>query len=267
MKRLYTNDASQRNQLKNWERRALEKFEDKMLDKENSFPCIPATIGYAKNHFFYGFADDLWKASSIDEAAGMLSNYSSIFKEVGGYTTLIIFYKTPDILSVEQFEKLFWEQLNGFAKRDGMKWPEHIPPDPDNPIWEFCFNREQYFMYSASPAHINRKSRHFDYFMLAITPRWVLQEFNKSENQAKKIRSHVRERLRNYDSIEIHPDLNTYGNNDNNNGNNIFYAMTTPLYRIVPFINQTNESTLRKGALLFPVWIRRTYKMVNLSGA
>ncbi|NHM30854.1 YqcI/YcgG family protein [Bacillus sp. C11] len=215
MKRLYTNDASQREQLKQWEKSALEKFEEKMLDKEKPFPCIPATIGYAKNRFLYGFADDPRKASSIDEAAGMLCEYSSKFKQIGSYTSLIIFYKTPEILSVEQFEQLFWEQLNGFANRDELKWPDLFPTDPHNPMWEFCFNGEQYFMYCASPAHTNRKSRHFDYFMLAVTPRWVLQEFNKSENQAKRIRSHVRERLSNYDSIGIHPDLNTYGNDYN----------------------------------------------------
>jgi len=70
-------------------------------------------------------------------------------------------------------------------------------------------------MYCASPAHRNRNSRHFDYFMLAITPRWVLKEFNKEKSYAKKIKSQVRNRLKHYDAINIHPDLNTYGNNDN----------------------------------------------------
>lgn len=51
--------------------------------------------------------------------------------------------------------------------------------------------------------------------MLAITPRWVLQEFNKHEILAKSIKSQIRNRLENYDSIEIHTDLNSYENSDN----------------------------------------------------
>jgi FPC/CPF motif-containing protein YcgG len=116
---------------------------------------------------------------------------------------------------VEEFEQLFWQQLNGLREKDNQEWPQHIPEDPHSPIWEFCYNGEPYFMYCASPAHKNRKSRHFDYFMLAITPRWVLQEFNSSASNAAKIKSHIRNRLSLYDSIDVHPDLNSYGNKDN----------------------------------------------------
>jgi FPC/CPF motif-containing protein YcgG len=51
--------------------------------------------------------------------------------------------------------------------------------------------------------------------MLAITPRWVLQEFNKHETFAKSIKSQIRNRLEAYDTIRIHPDLNSYGNKAN----------------------------------------------------
>jgi uncharacterized protein len=70
-------------------------------------------------------------------------------------------------------------------------------------------------MYCATPAHTNRRSRHFDTMMLAITPRWVLQAFNKSEIRAKKIKDSIRKRLKNYDAIDVHRDLNRYGADDN----------------------------------------------------
>jgi FPC/CPF motif-containing protein YcgG len=51
--------------------------------------------------------------------------------------------------------------------------------------------------------------------MLAITPRWVLENFNASPTFAKKIKERIRKRLVNYDNIDIHPDLNSYGNENN----------------------------------------------------
>jgi uncharacterized protein len=218
-KRLYKDETSHRNELQQWERMALEKFELKMKDKNKPFPCIPATIGFTTNQIRYGFTGDPRQASTIDEVAEMLRKYTFESKQFGPFTSLIIFYETPqnlvDSYGVEEFEQLFWQQLNGLAERDEIDWPQRIPTDPNNTIWEFCFSGDQYFMYCASPAHQNRKSRHFDNFMLAITPRWVLQEFNNAENYAKRIKSQVRKRLKNYDKIDIHLDLNTYGNEDN----------------------------------------------------
>lgn len=219
MKELYKDDLSHRHQLQQWERVDLEKYAAKMRDKKQPFPCIPATIGFSTNQLRYGFAGDPREVSTIDEVAALLKEYTHASKQFGNYTSLIVFYETPQHLvetyDVKQFEQLFWKQLTALSERDGAEWPEHIPTDPHNPIWEFCYNGEQYFMYCATPSHQNRKSRHFDYFMLAITPRWVLDEFNKLESYAKRIKSQIRKRIEQYDSIQIHPDLNSYGEEDN----------------------------------------------------
>ncbi|MDZ5471390.1 YqcI/YcgG family protein [Bacillus sp. 31A1R] len=202
-----------------WERAALEKFELKMTNKEKPFPCIPATIGFSTNHLRYGFIGDPREFSSIELLGELLTEYTEASRQFGKYTSLVIFYETPEDLrrlnSVEEFEQLFWKQLSGLSKIDDLEWPKDIPTDPHNPIWEFCFRGEKYFMYCATPAHVNRQSRHFDHMMLAITPRWVLQEFNKSKSYASRIKKQVRKRLENYDNAPIHPHLNSYGEEDN----------------------------------------------------
>ena len=218
MKGLYTHGSSPRDQLLSWEKQALDRFFAKMSDKEKPFPCIPATIGFSTNQLRYGFVGDPRSETTIHELASLLTSYTKHSKEIGNYTSLIIFYETPESLkkdSAEEFEQLFWKHLNGLNTLDEYDWPEDIPTDPHDPIWEFCFNSEKYFMYCATPAHKNRKSRHFDVMMLAITPRWVLQEFNKAPSYARRIKAQVRERLAKYDTISIHPDLNTYGAEDN----------------------------------------------------
>ncbi|WP_425462061.1 YqcI/YcgG family protein [Mesobacillus subterraneus] len=219
MRGLYTHGSSSQDQLEDWEQEALAKFFAKMSDKEKPFPCIPATIGFSKNQLRYGFIDDPSAPSTILELAGLLKNYTESSINFGQYTSLIVFYKTPQELketyTVEDYEQLFWNHLSGLSEIDEIEWPEDIPTDPHDPIWEFCFHGEKYFMYCATPDHKNRQSRHFDVMMLAITPRWVLQEFNKSPGFAANIRKMVRKRLSSYDTIPIHPDLNTYGKDDN----------------------------------------------------
>lgn len=186
-----------------------------MSDKEKPFPCIPATIGFANNQLRYGFADDPGDPASIQLTASILKEFTNHSRDYGSYTSLIIFYKQKDNLSVEEYEQLFWDQLTGLSEIDEVEWPNGIPKDPHDPLWEFCFHGEKYFMYCATPAHKNRQSRHFDTMMLAITPRWVLQEFMKKRTFASRIKNQVRKRLLNYDTITIHPDLNSYGDEDN----------------------------------------------------
>ncbi|WP_310194917.1 YqcI/YcgG family protein [Neobacillus niacini] len=210
---------SNREQLNVWERAALENFSVKMSDKNRPFPCIPATIGFSKNQLRYGFIGDPRKTDTLHELAELLSGFTRESRNFGPYTSLIIFNQTPedlrDAYTVEDYEQLFWNQLSGLSSLDVSDWPADIPMDPHNPIWEFCFYGEKYFMYCATPAHINRQSRHFDVLMLAITPRWVLQEFSKKGGVAKNFKANIRKRLANYDSAPIHPELNSYGGEDN----------------------------------------------------
>lgn len=216
---LLKRDLLNKETLPFWKRDALENFEAKMMDKAKPFPCIPATQGFSLNHLQYGFAGDPREESSSLELAELLSTYTKHSKEIGKYTSLIVFFETPpDLLNtctVEEFEQLFWKKLNKLAEIDSVEWPSHIPPDPTQPAWQFCFHGEQYFMYCATPAHKSRLSRSFPYFMLAITPRWVLELFNSSPSFSNKIKKNIRKRLSKYDNISVHPDLNTYGNSDN----------------------------------------------------
>ncbi|EWG11197.1 YqcI/YcgG family protein [Cytobacillus firmus] len=212
---LYTASSSSLQSLEDWQLNALDKFQKKMTDKEKPFPCIPATIGFAKNQLRYGFAADPGDPASIQQTASILKEFTKHSRDFGSYTSLIIFYKHKDNLNVEEYEQLFWDQLTGLSEIDEVDWPNETPKDPYDPLWEFCFHGEKYFMYCATPAHKNRQSRHFDTMMLAITPRWVLQEFMKKGTLASRIKNQVRKRLLKYDAIPIHPDLNSYGSDDN----------------------------------------------------
>lgn len=216
---LYTDSPTNRSSLCAWQEDFLKKFELKMSDVENPFPCIPAKIGFATNQLRYGFVGNPREESSLLKLAQILKTYTEESIHIGNYTSLIVFYQLPkdmmETYNVKDYEYLFWKQLAQLASVDGIKWPEEIPMEPHDSRWEYCFHGERYFMYCATPAHQNRQSRYFVTLMLAITPRWVLETFNKMEKQASKIKKSIRERINNYDVVSVHPDLNSYGDVDN----------------------------------------------------
>ena len=212
---LLINQDAARN-LTGWKLDALQAFKAKMTDKEKLFPCIPATQGFSLHQLRYGFCGDPREESTAQTLAILLKNYTERSRDFGNYTSLIVFFLTPQDLilngSVEYFETLFWNQLNEVSNLDECNWPEHIPIDPNEHLWEYCFHGEQYFVFCATPLHEKRYSRHFPYMMLAITPRWVLNKFNENATHAEKIKKQIRKRLRTYDSLPAHPHLNHYGN-------------------------------------------------------
>ncbi|MFD1738491.1 YqcI/YcgG family protein [Bacillus salitolerans] len=205
--------------LTDWQLNAFDLFSTKLSDKERKFPCIPATQGYFSNQLRYGFVDDPRKKTSGQQLAYLLKKYTQKSRELGDYTSLIIFCDTPlDLIktsTIVDYENIFWSLLNETTKHDIKDWPSDIPTDPNHHIWEFCFHGEQYFVYCGTPGHVQRQSRSFPYLLLAITPRWVLEKFNSGSKHVGKVKKSIRKRLQKYDSIPAHPNLNMYGQNDN----------------------------------------------------
>lgn len=224
--------------LEEWEHSAFEHFSAKMKDKTKPFPCIPAHQGFMFNHFKYAFLKDPREPDAHKDLAEALKIYSSCSKEMGDYTSLIVFFNTPNDLlesNVKEYESLFWSLLNGASEMDEKEWPAHIPTDPAHHEWEYCFHGDQYFIYCATPAHMKRNSRSFPFFMLAITPRHVLERFNHSTHTAPKIKQLIRERLAAYDEIPAHPELKWYGQADNHEWKQYFLSDDNTSLSSCPF--------------------------------
>lgn len=218
---LYDKDTLQRDivNFPKWKQNAFHSFVLKMTDKDRPFPCIPAQHGFASNHLRYGFIGEPRKRATSKDLAELLKKYAACSKDTGEYTSLIIFFETPKELAekatVENYEHFYWSILNQTSELDEKEWPEHVPHDPMENTWEFCFYNESYFVYCATPAHVKRQSRHFPCMMLAITPRWVLQGIMKSKKRSQKLKELIRKRLVTYDTAPIHPSLKWYGQEEN----------------------------------------------------
>lgn len=204
------------NPLEDWKKEACRLFASKMSDREARFPCIPATKAFALGHLRYGFVPDPWNESAARKLAEIVSEYGKASRSFGDYSSLVVFFEAEDqIREVLEYEAVFWDLLSKVSRLDGSPWPAGIPEDPEGPLWEFCYEGERYFVYAGTPAHRSRQSRSFPYFMLALTPRWVLDRFNAHPHQAAETSSRIRARLAAYDALPAHPELKPYGSEGN----------------------------------------------------
>jgi len=202
--------------LEDWKSDAFRKFAAKMTDRNARFPCIPATQAFALHHLRYGFVSSPWQASAGQELGEIIAEYGKASRQFGDYSSLIVFFgPEQDEKDVLAYEAKFWDLLSEVSRLDKAAWPADIPEDTEQATWEYCFEDERYFVYCATPAHRSRQSRHFPYFMLALTPRWVLERWHAHPSRASATIPLIRSRLAAYDEAPAHPELKPYGSKGN----------------------------------------------------
>lgn len=128
---------------------------------------------------------------------------------------MVIFEKPNKIENLKVYEERFWNILKDLSKIDKLEWPQDIPSELDDPMWEFCFHGEPIFVVCTNPAHTLRQSRRSSGFILTFQPRWVFDDILGTEEKAAISFKSVRERLKKYDFIDLSPNLGKYGNNEN----------------------------------------------------
>lgn len=198
--------------LEEWKKEAYQLFASKMSDREARFPCIPATQAFSMGHLRYGFVPNALHESTARELAEIIAEYGEHSRSFGDYSSLVLFFEPEETRKeILEYELIFWNLLSQISDLDNRPWPEDIPKDPEQAQWEFCFNDERYFVYCSTPAHSSRKSRNSAYFMLALTPRWVLNQWNANPQKAAATAPRIRARLAAYDSVPAHPELKSYG--------------------------------------------------------
>ncbi|WP_106767026.1 YqcI/YcgG family protein [Paenibacillus faecalis] len=202
-----------------WHMDAIQHWTAKMTDREFKFPCIPAVQGFALHQLRYGFVQYTDDFDAAEQLAALLLNYGKQSRAIGPYTSLVIFIQNETEPQrkdgVEHYERLFWSLLSHTTALDRKPWPAHVPSDPSDHLWEYCYDGEPYFVYCGTPAHKIRRSRSFPYMVLAFTPRWVLERFNSVPERVDKVKRMIRRRLHAYDPVPPHPDLNVYGAKNN----------------------------------------------------
>lgn len=200
-----------------WQALAYQDFKTVVLAKENqmkTFPCIYATMGYRADEHRYIFlnSDDPSEPQNIRLIAPALKEYLRTSTSLGPNTSLVIVGAPSEReKSVEEYNNTFWAMLRGLRIIDAETWPKDIPETIDSEKWMFCFDGQPLFPVMLTPAHMRRWSRHMSVPIIALQPKWVLDRLLSTPEKRESATGKVRKLLKEYDQIDISPDLTSYG--------------------------------------------------------
>ncbi|SFJ92559.1 hypothetical protein SAMN02799624_06616 [Paenibacillus sp. UNC496MF] len=191
-----------------WRREVFDFFSKDMTSEAPAFPCVFGATGFIRGQLRYSFLEDTGQ-ESLRQLSEALHQYLKIGRDLGPYTSFIVFFNIDRSDDMAAYEQLFWDILNRLHRLDPTEWPASIPTDPEDPKWEFSFAGEPMFVVCNTPAHELRRSRSSSTFMLTFQPRWVFEGVTEQQIM------HVRKLLKSYDQLPQFPFLGTYGESVN----------------------------------------------------
>jgi FPC/CPF motif-containing protein YcgG len=203
--------------MDSWQRQAYQDFKDTILAKGGmkTFPCVYATMGYRSGDHRYVFlhSNDPSEPRNIRIVAPALRAYLRMSHSLGPNTSLVIMAAPTNGTekSVEEYNQGFWEMLRGLRIWDSKPWPKEFPQDTHSENWTYCFDGTPLFPVALTPAHQKRWSRHASTPLIALQPKWVLDDLLSTPEKRESAVGKVRKLLAQYDSIDISPDLTAYG--------------------------------------------------------
>lgn len=200
-----------------WQGLAYADFKAAILARETdlkTFPCIYATMGYRADEHRYVFlkSDNPAEPQNIRLIAPALRAYLSMSPSLGPNTSLVIVCAPSEKeKTVEDYNNSFWDMLRGLRISDPKPWPQDVPESVEDEKWTFCYNGEPVFPVMLTPAHSQRWSRHMSVPIIALQPKWVLDKLLSTPERRNAATGKVRKLLKEYDQIDISPDLTSYG--------------------------------------------------------
>ncbi|KAF4959450.1 hypothetical protein FGADI_1671 [Fusarium gaditjirri] len=214
---LTRNEVESRFDENSWQGLAYQDFRNTILARGRgvkTFPCVYATMGYRSDDHRYVFleSDNPSEPRNVRKVALSLASYLRISTSLGPNTSLVIIGAPSEKQrTVEEHNRTFWDMLRGLRICDPKAWPEEIPQDTEDARWTFCFNGEPVFPVMLTPAHQKRWSRHMSVPVIALQPKWVLDNLLGTPEKRKAAQGKVRNLLQKYDTIGVSPDLTAYG--------------------------------------------------------
>ena len=199
-----------------WGPRRVKELRRILLDRASPFPCTFAVSAARKDALRFGFVDDVHNRSTWSVLHDILRDYLSGYRSIARDTSLIVFFGGHvDGLGEGEYSARFWEILQHLHDTDPVRWPDELPVDPDEPMWEFSYAGEPIFVVCNTPAHVNRRSRHSAEFMITFQPRWVFEGIESDTPRGVAVRRTIRKRLRDFDGVGPSAVLGNYGDATN----------------------------------------------------
>ncbi|MEU6172577.1 YqcI/YcgG family protein [Streptantibioticus parmotrematis] len=187
-----------------------------LLSGDRPFPCTFAVAAAKKHALRFGFVESPHDDGAWGPLVDILDGYLDCYQELGRDTSLVVFFRPEEqLLTLEQYFARFWSVLRFLHEKDPQPWPDHVPTDPNELMWEFSFGGTEIFVVCNTPAHTTRHSRNSPGFMITFQPRWVFEGLEPESPRGAKARKVIRNRIRRFDGMEPAAELGNYGEQGN----------------------------------------------------
>lgn len=203
--------------IPHWGPEAVSMAKETIASQSDPFPCIFAVSANKQRSLRFAFTENLFDSVTWESMPGILDSYIDCYRSLGRRTSLIIFFKpTSADHTIDDYYERFWAVLQYLHDHDRQPWPEGMPFDPENPLWQFSYGGCQFFIVCSSPAHRVRRSRSSPGFFITFQPhRWAFEGLSGDTPRGIAARRIIRKRLQRFDGIVTSPLLGVYGDSDN----------------------------------------------------
>lgn len=196
-------------QLDSWKIEAYKQYRAKV--RSSDYPCFFGQGAEVRGEMLYCFSNK----DNCDDFAMNLTKFVNLIA-VAPYerSSFVAFFEPdPEISNHESFVTRFWKVLQALHEHDSHPVVSRMP---DDPLWEFSFERCEMFVVGASPTYQRRRSRNLGLGMvLVFQPRSLFIDPATSEPIAVSVRQRLHKRMLAYDEMPVHPDIGFYGESKN----------------------------------------------------
>jgi hypothetical protein len=201
---LLSSEDFEQGRCPDWAVRAYESFVGTLRDP--AFPCYFGTQAERQGYFRYGLVSSE-QHDPYGRLPGDLREFVALSRAHPQHRHLyIVFFDRHGDLPGD--EERFWELLQWLHDHDPAPWPDAIPTDTSDPGWEFCFDGDPMFVFPSIPGYQARRSRRIGQaFAVCFQPRRIFAGVERGDPGGEAIRRDIYERVRSWDKVPPHPDL------------------------------------------------------------
>lgn len=194
-----------------WLADAYESFHTELAHP--AYPCYFGTQADREGFLRFSTVDP-------DDLAGLAEDlrvFTELSRANPHHRHVLVSFFEQDPGGVPASAELFWRCLQWLHDHDPAPWPSDVPDMTNDPAWEFCFNGDAMFAFPVIPSYRLRRSRGLgSNFALCFQPRRIFAGVNRDDPGGEPIRRHIYDRVREWDSVPPHPELEmlAYGDGD-----------------------------------------------------
>ncbi|MDG5776417.1 YqcI/YcgG family protein [Haloarculaceae archaeon H-GB2-1] len=202
-------------EMPSWVESHWEAFRTSMERERNDtpFPCFFGKESFEEGRPLYTACRSTTDRDALLSLRDTLLEYLDTYRDHGERVSLVTFFAPPsEPLTEADYHEVLWHVLQFLHVHDPEPWPEHIPTDPDDERWEFCFGGEPMFPTCRAPFYDERKSRYCPVGLeITFQPRSLFDGITADTDAGQQAREVIQDRLESYDGVCPHADLGDWG--------------------------------------------------------